>query len=144
MSALTVYNGLAVRFATVSGLKAIILGEPTAAHETPCLYTAFERFERPMTGSPPADNLVAMRYFFTHRLVIRWQDNAEAELTLLTLLNAIPAAVDADPHLGGVLNKGVARISNGIAGFALIGSTKYRVVDYGSDVLEKAARSSNL
>jgi len=144
MSALTVYQGLEERFRTVSGLQNIILWEPTAAHALPALYTALERFERPMASQPPADNVTAMRYFFTHRLVIQWQDNAAAEMQLLTLLNAIPAAVDADPKLGNRITSGNARISDGIAAYIKIGDTLYRIVDYTGEVLEKANRSSGL
>jgi hypothetical protein len=50
MSALTVYQGLEERFRTVPGLQNIILGEPTALHNLPCLYTAFYRFERTQHG----------------------------------------------------------------------------------------------
>lgn len=132
MSALTVYQGLEERFRTVHGLQNTILGEPTAAHTLPCLYTALEHFERTQSGQ-----VTAMHYFFTHRLVIAWQDNEQAEMQLLTLLNLIPAALDQDAQLGQRLPMGFAKITDGVAGFQEIGGTKYRIVDYTCNVLEK-------
>lgn len=144
MSALTVYLGLEERFKTVADLRNIILGEPTAAHDLPCLYTAFEGFDRVLGGLPPADNLTGMTYRFVHRLLIRWQDRSEAEEELLHFINSIPAAVDAEPTLGGRITRGNARISEGLAGFQMVGDTKYRAIDFFSTVLEKAPRSAGL
>lgn len=144
MSALTVYQGLEERFRTVEGLRNIILGEPTATHDLPCLYTALEGFDRVLGGLPPADNLTGMTYRFAHRLVIRWQDRPEAEEELISFVNSIPAAVDADATLGHRLGRGNARISAGLAGFQKIGGTEYRVLDFLSEVLEKAPRSAGL
>lgn len=144
MSALTVWQGLEERFRTVSGLQNIILGESTALHELPCLYTVLESFERTMASLPPADNLTAMHYHFTHRLVIRWQDYQQAEMQLLSFINAIPAAVDADATLGGRITRGNVRITDGVAGFVDIGGVKYRIVDFATDALEKDTRSSGI
>lgn len=144
MSALTVYQGLEAVFRGVESLRTVLLGEPSGDMDLPGLYTALEGFDRPLAGQPPADNLTGMDYRFVHRLVIRWVDFQQAEMQLLTFVNAIPAAVDADPRLGGRLTKGIARIQAGDAGFANIGGTKYRVLDFTSTVLEKAPRSSGL
>lgn len=137
MSAVTVYQGLEERFRTVEGLKTIILGEPTGGHELPCLYTAYERFTRPLRNAPPARNLTAMDHTFAHRLLIRWQDFEQAEMQLLTFVDAIPDAIDRDPKLGGRLTKGYAAISEGITGFVTISNIKYRVIDFTSAIIEK-------
>lgn len=137
MSAVTVWQGLEERFKTVDGLRNIILGEPTAAHDLPCLYTAYERFTRPLRNSPPARNLTGMDHVFVHRLMLRWQDFEQAEMQVLIFVDTIPDAVDRDPHLGGRLTRGIAAISEGITGFQTISGTKYRIIDFTSTVIEK-------
>lgn len=139
MSALTMYQGLEERFKTVAGLTNILLGEPTSVHATPMIYTVLASFERSQHGQ-----VTAMRYTFMHRLVIQWIANPEADMQLLTLLNAIPAAIDVSPTLGGRIVEGLAKVTRGDPGYAPIGKTLYRVCDFTSDVLEKAAMRSGL
>lgn len=139
MSAVIMYQGLEERFRTIDGLPNIFLGEPTAVHEAPSLYTGFIRFERTQHGQ-----VTAMRYFWAHRLVISWQDSAQAEMQLMTLLNAIPASVDRSPTLGGRIIEGLAKVVAGDAGFDTIGDKLCRICDFTSDVLEKAAVRSGL
>jgi hypothetical protein len=134
MSATIVYAGLAERFATVNGIKKIILGEPTGAVDPPVLYTAYESFERSQAGQ-----ITTMTHRFTHRLMLRWQDVAQSEAQLLSFVNAIAAAVDADPKLGGRIHSGMARLSEATSGFVTISSTKYRVIDFTTTTLEKGA-----
>jgi len=141
MTALIIYQGLEERFRTIPWLRNIILGEPTAAHELPCLYTGFDRAEFPLTNAPPARNQNIDTYFFLHRLMIRWQDNEAAEMQLITWLNDIPNAIRADPKLSGRLYGGIAHISNGVSGFQTVGDTKYRIVDYTSKIIEKVGVS---
>jgi hypothetical protein len=139
MSALIMYQGLEERFKSIQGLTNIILGEPTAIQSAPALYTALVRFERTQHGQ-----VTAMRYMFVHRLVIQWQDNPQAEMQLLTLLNAIPASVDVSPTLGGRIVEGLAKVTAGDAGYARIGDVLYRICDFTGDCLEKAAVRSGL
>lgn len=134
------WQGLEERFRTIAGLTNILLGEPTAIHDTPALYTALVRFDRSQDGQ-----VTAMRYIFTHRLIIRWQDGAQAEMQLLTLINAIAASLDTSPAtLGGRIVAGLAKMTAGDAGYMPIGDTLYRICDFQSDILEKAAVRSGL
>lgn len=137
MSAVTVWQGLEERLRTVDGLQNVMLGEPQSVHDFPAVYGAYESFTHPLKSTPPARNLVGFDHLFMLRLVIRWVDNPQAEMQLLTLLTAIPLAIDADPKLGGRLLGGMANISDGAAGFADVGGVKHRVVDYTCHVLEK-------
>lgn len=137
MSAVTVWQGLEERLRTVDGLQNVLLGEPQSVHDFPAVYGAYEQFTHPLKNAPPARNLVGFEHTFLLRLVIRWVDNPQAEMQLLTLLTAIPLAIDADPKLGGRLLGGMANISDGAAGFADVGGVKHRVVDYTCHVLEK-------
>lgn len=133
------YQGLEERFKTIAGLTNIILGEPTAIHATPALYTALAGFTRSQHGQ-----ITAMHYIFTHRLIVQWQDNPQAEMQLLTLLNAIPASVDVSPTLGGRIVEGLAKVTAGDTGYIPIGETLYRICDFTSDILEKGPVRSGL
>ncbi len=137
MSAVTVWQGIEERMRTIDGLQTILLGEPQSVHNFPALYGAYERFTRPLRNAPPARNLTGMDHLFVLRLVIQWVDNPQAEMQLLSLLDAIPDAIDRDPKLGGRITGGMAYISDGAAGFAKIGGVDHRVVDYTLHVLEK-------
>lgn len=132
MSYATVLAGLDERFRTISGLKAILDYEPTAIHDYPTLYSLLDSFEIERRGQ-----VVVWKYRILHRLVFRWQDNAGCELELVWFVNAIPAAVDADPQLGGRITSGLATIAEGDAGWAVIGGTDCRVLDFYSTVVEK-------
>jgi hypothetical protein len=137
MSALTVWQGLEERFRTVQGLRTVLLGNPTGDLDLPGLYTAYQQFTRPLRNARPARNVTGMTHLFASRLVIRWVDFQQAEMQLLTLIDAIPDSIDLDPRLGGRLNSGLAYCADGISGFAEIGNVLYRVVDFSLQVLEK-------
>ena len=138
MSALTIWQGIEERMRTVEGLRTILLGEPSSVHEMPALYGAYEAFEHPLKNVPPSrSTLSGMTHTYTLRLVIQWVDNAQAEMQLITLLDAIPLAIDADPKIGGRLASGMAFCPRGQAGFAKIGDVFHRIVDYTITVLEK-------
>lgn len=137
MTALTVYQGLENCFKTVDGLRVIMLGEPTAIQDAPLLYTVYQSFDRPLRNISPARNVIGMDHLFASRLVIQFVENAQCEMQLLTLLDAIPDSIDLDPRLGGRLNSGIAWCSDGVSGFATIGGAQYRVVDYSIHCMEK-------
>jgi hypothetical protein len=137
VSAVTVWQGLEERLRTVDGLQNVLLGEPSSVHDWPAIYGAYERFTHPLKNSPPARGIVGFDHVFVLRLCIQWVDNPQAEMQLLSLLTAIPLAIDADPKLAGRIGGGMAHIDEGAAGFAEIGGVKCRVVDYTCQVLEK-------
>lgn len=137
MSAVTVYQGLEECFRRVAGPLSLILGDPTTIQNPPCLITAYASLEETLQSNPPARNVNGATHVFSHRLAIKWQDNPQAEMQLLTLIGSIPAAVRADPHLGGRLNKGMARITSGVCGYAEYSKETFRIVDYVCTVLEK-------
>ena len=129
--------GLEERFRTIPGIGSVELGEPTGNMTLPCLYTVYGSFERPLRNSPPARNQTGMKHILGTRLVIQWVDFGAAERQLFTLVDLIPASIEADPHLGGRLNAGAAYCAAGVSGHAVIGEVKYRVVDYEITILEK-------
>src|SRR5262245_21397669 len=125
MSALTIAQGLQDVFRELAGLKSIMLGEPTGSMDLPGLYIAYQEFTRPLRNSSPARNLTGMDHIFACRLIIQWVENNQAEMQLITLLDAIPDAIDRSPTLGTTIPHGVAYCPAGIAGFATIGGVLY-------------------
>lgn len=132
MSYATVLAGLNARLATVAGLNAVLDYVPTSVHEPPILYSRLERVTITRSGQ-----VRATTYRILHRVVIRWQDNEQAEVEASPFVNSVPLAVEADPHLGGGLVSGYAEISECESGFAEIGEVTYRVLDFYSTVVEK-------
>ncbi len=137
MSYTSVIEGLHERFATVIGLKVLLVGEPTSVQDSPLLYSLVERVEREAQATKPGHTLMRVTYRTLHRLCLKWQDNPTAEAELLALADAIPAAIEADPKLGGRIT-GDAHLSGAEAGWVTIGGTTYRVLDFYSEVLELA------
>lgn len=129
------WQALEARLKTINGLTSILLGEPTTIQEAPCLIGVYSSLDVVLKSEAPARNINGNTHVFALRLAIKWQDNPQAEMQLLTLVDVIPAVVDA--HLGQALPKGMARCSNGISGFAEYGKEKFRVVDYTVSVFEK-------
>lgn len=143
MTATTVWEGLRERFVDLMGEKRVILGEPSAIHDPPVLITVFDRTERKAEGREPSNSTVTIiKYFFAHRIAVQWVDNPVAEAAIIVYANSVPAAINADPSLGGRVDN--TRISDGVTDWATYGGTKYRVLDFTSESLEKVARSANI
>ena len=137
MPALSVYQGIETALRSLDYFQSIMLGEPTGSIETPAIYTVFLRMEIEGRSVPPARNLDSTVYIFIHRIVIQFVDNAAAEMQLLSLIDAIPDAIYADPRLGGALAIGIAQIPSGDAGFIRVGDVLYRVFDIEGRYREK-------
>lgn len=143
-----VVDGLHARFATVAGLPQldgdgniinILKYEPSVIQTTPTLYTLLDGFARSEGGQ-----ITTMRYRILHRLVLPWQDNEQAELALMPFVHSIPASVDLSPTLGGLITLGLARITEAQSGFVIISDTKWRCLDFFSDVPTKAPVRSGI
>ena len=131
MSYAAVSEGLNAAIATVTALKAVLGYEPTSVQTSPMVYSLLDGFDRQVTGLT-----VRVTYRTLHRLCIRWQDPETSEEQVRTLADAIAEAVEADPKLGGRMRPGDAQITRGDAGWAQIGNTTCRIVDFYSEVLE--------
>jgi len=132
MSYATVLTGMHVRFATVSGIAAMLTYEPQTVQVSPLLYSVLDNVEITRSGQ-----VRAYRYRILHRLLVPWQNNPQAELLLIPYVNSIPAAVDADPHLGTVLSSGIAEIERIDAVYVTFAGVVFRALDFYSNVLEK-------
>ena len=113
--------------------------EPRVIHTSPVLYTLLDKFDRDTSGQ-----VTAMKYRLLHRMVFQWQDNAESEAAMLGYVHSVPHALDLDPTLGGMLAKGLARISDAQSGFVVISNTKYRCLDFFSSITSKAPYRSGI
>lgn len=143
-----VIDGLHERFLTVDGfakyndagaLVNMVRYEPRAIAVFPFLYTLLDKFERSQAGQ-----ITTMRYRILHRVVLQWQDNDQSEQQMLAWVHPFCAAIDADPTLGGRVALGMATMAEASTGFASISGTKYRVIDFFSSTLTKAAVRSGI
>jgi hypothetical protein len=128
-----VLAGLQVRFQTMAGIEdvSILNYEPKAPQAFPTLYTLLEDVQwvnLTLTTRLPL-------YRMLHRMLFLWQENEQAEVELAGFVDALPAAVEADPHLGGVLTDGArAQVDSCEATFIRFGgsNTLYRALDFHS------------
>jgi hypothetical protein len=142
MSALTVKNGLYTVLAGASSLDALtVLKHVPATISTMLIYIRLRRAERGQGGQ-----ITSMRYFFLVRLCVPYQDNEGAELLLDSYINAVPAAIDADPTLGGAISSGLATVStvNSDPAFLDMAGTLCRYADFEVEAVEKAAYLSGI
>ena len=131
MSYAAVSEGLNAAIATVTALKAVLDYEPATLQTSPIVYSILDGFDRQVTG------LTTRTVYRTlHRLCIRYQEPETSEAVVQALADSIAEAVEADPKLGGRMRPGDAQITRGDAGWASIGGTTCRIVDFYSEVLE--------
>ena len=117
--------GLKERLESVDGLNLVLDYEPTSLQRLPAVYILLDSFRQ-------VGELPVYIYRILVRLLVRWQDNEKAEWELMPFVNSIPAAIHADPTLGGLLVGGRANVdpdAPAIAGFVRIGGTMYRSLD---------------
>lgn len=128
-TAAQVVAGLHVRFATVTALKTLLVGEPESlVGDLPALYTRLVSRTETMHAQ-----LSAVRYRCLHRVCVLWQDNAAAEAEILALADSVPAAVWADAHLG--LTDALVQSFDGECGF--VEELGVRCIDFYSETLVK-------
>lgn len=140
MSYAAIAEGLSEVLATATGVELVLDHEPTSVQAWPLVYHLFSDGDRSISGQ-----VTRMTYRTLARVCIRWQDNDAAEAELNALLNAIPAAIDADPQLSGVLAEnnltgyhgGKVKVTTISSGFATIGGVLVRVLDVTIESFEK-------
>ena len=134
-----ILEGIVDRLNTIGSIAVLLDYEPTAIQDTPLVYMLLDRTEREKSGQ-----LTAMRYRVLCRLCVPWMDNEEAERELIPFVNSIPAAIDADPTLGGRVTRGRAYVSEQVGVFVSIGGTLYRALDTFVEVLYKGPFQSGI
>jgi len=127
--------GLKTAFEGVTGIGPVLMYPPKSIPANYTLYVVRTGFETVRAGQ-----VRGVRWEFTARLVILWQDAEQGEVDLDTLTKGIIAAIDDDPHLGSTLVSGMAEITGGDDGwFQLENSVAwYRFTDFAVSVLDKS------
>lgn len=126
--------GLKAAFEGVAGIGPVLMYPPKSIPANYTLYVARSGFETVRAGQ-----VRGVRWEFTARLAILWQDAEQGEIDLDRLTKGIIAAIDADAHLGGKIASGIAEITGGDDGwFQLENSASwYRFTDFTVSVLDK-------
>jgi len=132
MSYADIVAGLHERFTTVDGIASILDYEPSSIQTTPTLYTLLDNVDITQRGQ-----VKSTTYRLLHRLVFRWQDREQCEVEMMPFVDSLPAAVEADPHLGGRISSGLARIEHIDAVWVRIANVTYRALDARSIVVVK-------
>lgn len=133
-----VKQGIITRMQTIDGLNAVTGYEPTSP-DPPTMCVILDSFTRDATGQ-----VTSVPYRFVARIYFLWQEFEQAELALDPFVNAVGAAIDADPQLGGLLTRGYARVTNGKAGWVSVGGVAYRILDTFIEAVDKAAYASGI
>lgn len=110
--------------------------EPTTVDTQPLIYSLFDDWDLMQQGQ-----LDKHTFRILHRVCVTWQDNQGAEALLLPFLESIPAAINADRRLGGLLDSGYAKIIRAQSVFVVINSTLCRAYDFTSESFYKQGRS---
>lgn len=138
-----IVEGYHARFATLGTIEAILAYEPPSITVFPTLYTILDSYSWDVLGGY-VDNV----YTLMHRLCFEWQDQEAAELQLMPFIDSIPAVIEADPKLGGVLDSGQptnrAKIYTARGGFISVSGSVLRVVDFYSETIVTRKWTSDL
>lgn len=136
MSYSAVLTALQTRLAAVSGLVSVLKYVPAAINDTPMVYLLLDSAE-------VADKLqfADTTYQITARLMVRWQDNEQAELKIIPYVDSIPDVIRADPHLGVTGASAPFAQTESIEGLWITAAgVEYRAVDFTISVRDKQVR----
>jgi hypothetical protein len=125
---LVALNALHAVLQEVTGIQYAMIGEPTSIQAPALIWS--------MLAGSDTESLETIKrttYRTEHTVAIRWQDSQAAELELLAYIDSIPAAVDRDPTLGGVVRD--CEITSAEAGFVTVGEQEYRTLAFTSEVV---------
>lgn len=130
--------GIIARMQTISGINAVLGYEPTAP-DPPTMCVILDSFKRDWAGQ-----VTTMPIRFVARIYFQWQEFEQAELQLDPFVNAVGAAIDADPQLGGMLTRGYAQVTDAKAGWISVGGVVYRILDTFIEAVDKAPYASGI
>jgi len=124
MSYEDVVGGLQTQLtAELTDLVSVLAYEPTGINDVPMMYLLFDGAD-----VSHASQVVTVLVEITARLIVRWQDNEEAEEEIFPYIDDVIDAVRADPYLGGhAMGAWVTRIEGA---WVTIGQVVYRAIDF--------------
>lgn len=128
-------RGLQVVLERAPNVGPVLLYPPKAIPDDRTVYLVREGFDDASAGQ-----VRGVRWQFTARLVVLWQDAEQAEETLDNLTDGLLAALYADRRLGGLLTSGLAAVTGGEDGWFQLenSSSWYRFCDLTIEVLDKS------
>ncbi len=138
MSCQAVLAGLKAAYDTIPELAVNLPYVPSAIQDTPLLYTCLEGDTAFDDASDAEDTRFTAQYGCQSRLVVAWQDHAQAELTVAAVIDGVKAALEADPTLGGALADGQVVLRTARPGWLETdaGAVTHRIVDFYLEVWE--------
>jgi hypothetical protein len=124
MSYANILSGLQTRLETLAGLTNVLLYEPASIDDTPMAYLFLDNAEIEQGGQ-----VVTALYAITVRVIVRWQENDQAEAQIAPYADSVVDAIRADPSLGSQANS--ARVTAIEGGFLDTGNgIRFRVMDF--------------
>lgn len=115
---------------TVPGIKRVVNGFPLAAQNLPLCYLEASSGARNNVGQ-----LVSNHYQVLAVVCVIWQDSMFAEDQIAPFINTLPAAIDANPTLGGAVS--LVQVISWRTDVRAIADVQVRAVEFTIDVLDK-------
>lgn len=131
MSYSNIVTGIQTRLASVTSLKANLKYVPAAVDDTPMTYIFLDSAEVVHNAGT-----MTLLYRVTVRLVVRWQDNEQAEAEVIPYVDSIVDAIRADPTLASKAKNAEVREIEGA--WVTIAGVEHRAIDF--TVLVKEVR----
>lgn len=123
MSYASIVAGIQTRLNTVTSLVSNLAYAPAAVNDTPMTYILLDGAE--LTEQSQA---LTVMYDVTVRLIVRWQDNEQAEAQAMPYVDSIVDAIRGDPTLGAKAN--YARVTKIEGAWVTIAGVEYRAIDF--------------
>jgi len=134
MTLATIRAGIKTALEGVPGVSVVLSYPPKSIPANKSIFFSLTGLETVRSGQ-----VRGVRWEFTVRLVLLWQDAEQGEADLDAMVRGVIQAIDDDAHLGGAITAGLAEVLDGETGwFQTEGSASwYRYCDFTLTVLDK-------
>ena len=89
--------------------------------------------------TPPTNQEIEVVYTVGMRLVVQYTNNQTAEQQVAALIPKVLSTLGKDLDCGESVQDGYVSIIDGVAGYLTIGATRYRVVDFTLQIVERVS-----
>jgi len=89
--------------------------------------------------TPPTNQEQEVVYSVGMRLVVQYTNNQTAEQTVAALIPTVLNTLGHDLDCGESIQDGQVTITGGVAGYLTIGATRYRIVDFTLEIVERVS-----